>query len=483
MPELLLAIDAGTTTARAALFTPGGAMAGLASAPVTTRSPGPGLMEQDAQGVWRTVRRLIAGCLEGAGRCIGDVAAIGVTSQRTSAVVWDRRTSRPLSPLVLWNDLRGARRAVELRESGVFLAPQQAAAKLEAILATAGCASANLAWGNIDSFLIFKLSGGAVHATDRSQAWPTGYLDLATLSWNAALIARQGLDEAMFPRLVDTFGPIAITDRSVLGAAVPITADIADQQSALIAHGGGAGRAKVTFGTSATLDFGTGAALVFKSPAVPPFVLTSVGGETTYCLEGMVLSAGSALDWLRGVCRLGRSRFDSLAASVKTAAGAVFLPALTGLGAPAPDPARAALLGGLTAAVGRAHIARAGIEGVAFRVREVFEHVFALADLPPPEVLGVDGGMTQSEVFLQIQADLLGRPVSRHAVREATALGAAICAGRGVGLLSAADAATFVRYERTFEPSLAADEAAARHRAWRAAVHGSAGAGGSSKEP
>nr|MDQ2861380.1 FGGY-family carbohydrate kinase [Pseudomonadota bacterium] len=243
------------------------------------------------------------------------------------------------------------------------------------------------------------------------------------------------------------------------------------QQSALIAHGMAAGTAKVTYGTSATLDVGTGGEFLFKSPTTPPFVLSHTAGETRFCLEGMVLSAGSALDWLRVVCRLGgHARFEALAASVPDSAGAAFLPALNGIGAPHGDPARRASLTGLTASVTPAHIARAALEGVAFRVREVFDHVFGLTDFTPPDVLGVDGGLTANETFLQIQADLLGRPVRRHAIPEATAAGAALCAGRGWGLLSPADACAFTRYDRVFEPAIGAGEALARFSRWRAQI-------------
>jgi glycerol kinase len=473
MPELLLALDVGTTTARAAVFTPGGVLEGLDRAPLACRAPRPGWVEQDAAKVWRAARRVIAGALASAGRAPADLAAIGVTSQRTSIVIWDKATGAPLSPLVIWSDLRGAGRARELLAAGFFLAPQQAAAKLEAVLAGVAAPRRRLAWGNIDSYLIFRLSSGAVHATDASQAWPTGYLDLATGGWNRALIDHQGLDEAMFPRLTDTWGPIAVTAPGFLGAAVPIAADVADQQSALIAHGEAAGVAKVTYGTSATLDAGTGREFVFKSPTAPPFVLSSVGGETRFCLEGMVLSAGGALDWLRRACRLGvHARFEALAASVPDAGGAAFLPALNGLGAPQGDPTRRASLTGLGPSVTGAHLARAGLEGVAFRVREVFEHVFGLTDFPPPEVLGVDGGLTANQTFLQVQADLLGRPIRRHAIAEATAAGAALCAARGVGLLTEADAAAFTRYDKVFEPTIGADEAEARFAAWKGQVHG-----------
>jgi glycerol kinase len=473
MPELVLAIDVGTTTARAAVFTPDGRLKALSAKPLTSLSPRPGWVEQDAARVWRAAKGVIAKALAKAGRAPSDLAAIGVTSQRTSIVVWDRAGGRPLSPLVVWSDLRGETRAGELREAGFFLAPQQAAAKLEAVLAGVDAPGRRLAWGNIDSYLMWKLSGGAVHATDASQAWPTGYLDLGAMGWNGALIAHQHLDEALFPRLVDTWGPIGHTAVKVIGAAVPITADIADQQSALMAHGEDAGAAKVTFGTSATLDLATGGEFIFRSPTAPPFVASSVAGQTRFCLEGMVLSAGAALDWLRAVCRLGgHARFEALAASVADAGGAAFLPALHGLGAPHGDPARRASFAGLGASVTRAHLARAALEGVAFRVREVFDHVYGLTDLPPPRALGVDGGLAANDTFLQIQADLLGRPIRRHATAEATAAGAALCAARGAGLSTAADARAFIRYDAIFEPKISADEAAARLSDWRRRVYG-----------
>jgi glycerol kinase len=472
MPELILAIDVGTTTARAAVFTPGGALEAIGAAPLTSRAPHRGWVEQDAARVWRVTKGVIARALAKAGRAPADLAAIGVTSQRTSIVVWDRSSGAPAGPMVIWSDLRGEGRAGELREAGFFLAPQQAAAKLEAVLAGAAAPGRRLAWGNIDSYLMWKLSGGAVHATDASQAWPTGYLDLGTMDWNRALIAHQQLDEALFPRLVDTWGPIGVTDARVFGAPVPITADIADQQSALMAHGEAAGAAKVTYGTSATLDLATGGEFIFKSPTAPPFVAWRVGGQARFCLEGMVLSAGAALDWLRALCRLGdHARFEALAASVPDAGGAAFLPALHGLGAPHGDAARRAGLTGLGASVTRAHLARAALEGVAFRVREVFEHVYGLTDLPPPGALGVDGGLTANAAFLQIQADLLGRPVRRHATLEATAAGAALCAARGAGLLTAGDARAFTRYDRVVEPKIGADEATDRFSAWRRRVY------------
>jgi glycerol kinase len=473
MGELLLGLDVGTTSLGAGLFDPGGQLLAWTSRRLGSSSSGPGRLEQDAAAIWRTALVVLRGVLAAAGRDAADLAAIGVTSQRTSAMIWDRRSGRPLSPLVIWSDLRGAERAHTLRQAGYFVAPQQAAAKLEGLAADLPAdAGPDIAWGNIDSYLIFRLTGGAAHVTDRSQAWPTGYLDLASLGWNQTLIAHQQLDPAMFPALVDTWGPIGETVPSVLGRPVPITADIADQQAALIAHDDGSGAVKATLGTSATLDLSTGSELVLRDMTAPPFIVSSVGTETRFCLEGMVYSAGAALDWVRGAMRLGApDAFDALAASAPAAGGVWFLPALQGLGAPYGDASRRGGLGGLTLAASRAQIARAALEGVALRVREVFDHVHALADRAPPPRLGVDGGLAGSDVFLQIQADLLGREVRRHAIREATACGAAICAGRGAGVLGAGDAAAFVAYGRGFEPTISRDEADARLAAWKAAVY------------
>jgi glycerol kinase len=476
MAERLLAIDAGTTTARVCLFDLAGQLLARTAAPVASTTPEPGRVEQDAEAIWRTVRRLIRTTLGAAGAAPSDVAAIGITTQRTSLVAWDRKSGRPLAPMIAWSDLRGAARAVELQAAGFPIAPQQAAAKLEALLDSlpngrAIAAEAGLAVGNIDAFLVWKLTGGAAHVTDRSQAWPLGYLDLASMGWNRGLLQIQGVDESILPRLADTWGQLAVTSQAVFGAAVPITAVIADQQAALIGHGAeGAGEAKVTYGTSATLDLGTGGAFSFKGTATPPFVVSHVRGETRFCLEGMVFAAGSAVDWLKRTMGIGgHAAFEALAAQAAETGGAAFLPALQGLGAPHPDPDRRALLAGLSGATGRAQIARAGFEGIAFRIREILDHL--TAGETRPAVLKTDGGLAASDVLMQLQADVTGLPIARHALRDAAAAGAAIAAGRGVGVLGEGDGGGFARHDRLFEPAIGADEADARFAAWRALVY------------
>ena len=472
MPELLLAIDAGTTTIRACLFTPGGDKLAQSALPVASLAPTPGRVEQDGAEIWQSARAVIAGAL--AGRSPGDIAAIGITTQRASAMLWDRQTGHPLTPLVVWSDLRGAERARELHEMGFPLSPQQSAAKLEALIelvenATELISQGRLAFGNIDAFLVFKLTGG-LHVTDRSQAWPSGYLDLASLGWNQRLMAAQSLPTSLFPTLVDTWGEIGVTSHAVFGATVPVTAIVADQQAALIGHGGEApGQAKVTYGTSAALDISTGPEFMWRGGAIPPFILTSVGSQTRFCLEGMVNSAGSALDWLRSTFSLGdHEALAQRAARTADAGGVAFLPALQGLGAPYGDLTRRANLAGLSLATGPDQIARAGLEGVAFRVREVFDHMFDQTGFAPPEILDVDGGLTASNALMQVQADLLARPVRRHAHREATTAGAALCAARGAGLIGQDTVEKFAQYDCVFEPRLSVDEADERRRAWTA---------------
>jgi glycerol kinase len=466
MPELILALDVGTTSARAAVVGPDGAFLGLAANPIASATPAPGLVEQAAETVFQVTLAAARRALAEAGKSATDIAAIGLTTQRASAVLWDKADGAPLSPLVVWNDLRGAARAVELQSAGFPLAPQQAATKLEAMLAAAEAPPSRIAWGAIDSYLTFRLTGGARHVTDRSQAWPTGYLALPGFGWNETLIAHQKLDPRIFPALVDTWGEIGTT--AAFGAEIPLRADIADQQSALLAHGEAPGTAKITFGTAGAFDLATGDQFLFPGPGTPPLIVSSVEGETRFCIEGMVLSAGAALDWARAGFRLGdHAAFDALAGSVADTAGAAFLPALHGLGGPHPDPARRGGVVGLTAAVGRAHLARAAYEGLAFRAREIVDHVYAATAFARPAAIGVDGGLSRSPVFLQSLADCLAWPVRRHATPEATLLGAAIAAGRSAGLTTPT-----IRFEAVVEPQIGADDAEARFAAWRALVYG-----------
>lgn len=469
MPELLLALDVGTTTARAMVVTPEGEVMGVATRPLRTLLPGPGRAEQDAEQVWRESLACLHEALAKAGRAPRDLRAIGVTTQRASVVVWEKGTGRPLAPMVLWSDLSHGARSRELAAAGFTGWPQAPACKLNATIARAGGGA--VLWGGLDSFLVYRLSGGGAHVTDLTGAWMTGCLDYARQDgWDAALIAFLGLREAAFPRLVDSWGPLAMAAAGVLGAEVPITAVLADQQAGLAAHAAlDLGGWKATYGTSGVVMASTGLSPLQPHRTMPPEAAARRGERTTYCVEGMIISTGVAVDWLCSGLGLFDGPTELCAAAGRTHAGGVHMrPSLQGLGAPHGKFGATGLLTGLTPGTRREHLARAVLEGIAFRTREIVETL--QGQLPLGEALGVDGGLAMSDDFLSILADKLGRPVRRHVVREGTAYGAAMAAALGAGLLGEADLASRARYDRTFEPSIDADQASAEFAAWSAAV-------------
>jgi glycerol kinase len=478
MPELVLGLDVGSTSARALVVDLGGRVHGRAARRIESARPAPGRVEQDPIRVWGHVEATIAEALAASGRRAADLAAIGVAAQRSSVVVWDRESGAPQGPMILWSDLRGTERAAELAAAG-HLAPAIAAvSKLEAAIdaidaGRARAAAGELAWGTLDSFLVSRLTGGALHVTDYSNAWSTCYLDLTTLrDWNEKLIAFQGLSPALFPTLCDTLGPLGRTSREALGAEVPIGAILADQQSGMFAHGAfDAGDWKSTYGTSATLMVGTGAAPAL-APGLMPMLLAVQGEETLFALEGMVISAGALFDWLVHDLGLFASvdALSTAARSVADAGGVAIRPALQGLGAPYNDPTGRGAIVGLSGATTAREIARAAFESVAFRIRQIADAAAAIEAFEVAETLPVDGGLAANDAFLQVQADLLGRPVARHAELEATALGACIAAALGTGLATRSDLGALTRTGRSFEPHLARDEADERFARWREAV-------------
>ena len=478
MPDLLLALDAGTTSARAMLVTAAGEVLGLEKRPVATHFPGPGRAEQDGAAIWSALMDAVQALLARAGREMGEVAAIAVTTQRAGTVVWDRATSTPVAPIVVWSDQGSAERSRDIMAAGFPCWPQFPAAKLEALLdriddGRGRVARGEILFGPINSWLVHRLSGGGVHVTDLSAAWLTGYLDFAApTGWNAALLAFQGLPDAFLPRIVDSWGPSAQTTPDLFGRAIPITAVIADQQAGMIAHNAlGEGAWKATYGTSAVLMASLGAAPAMIHRAMPPEALLRADGVPAFCAEGMVISAGAFLEWLCGPMRM----FDSPAALVMAArrgraeSGVFIVPALQGLGAPHGRLEARALISGLTPQTTPEDVAAAALTAIACRIREIAQ---VLGELPHAEArqsLPVDGGLTSDPAFLQRQADLLGLPVRRHIVREATAYGAALAAGLGAGLIDPADLARFARYDLDLEPRLSRDHADALFHRWQSA--------------
>ncbi len=476
MPEHVLAIDAGSTSIRAVIVGPTGTVSAQAKAVFPISFPAPGLVEQDPDILWGTVNSLTDQALREAGIKRDDLAAMGITTQRSCCVIWERATAKAVSPIVSWQDLRGIARAEELMAQGYLAQPQSAAAKLEAVLdavpnGRARMASGELAWGNIDSFLVACATGGAAHLTDPSQACATSYYDVFNGRWDESLLAAQDLPQEFFPEIVDTWGQLAQTSAATFGATIPITAIVADQQSAAIAQQCfEPGQAKMTYGTSGTCDVVSGTEILI-APGTYPLVMYRHGDEAPFCIEGMVITAGATFDWLSGGLGImtGPEEAAGLAGSVPDTNGVYVLPALQGLGSPHFDPARQGIIGGLTRGATKAHVVRAAMEGVAFRTREMLDVIYDSTNLPRPDTLRVDGGAAANDLLLQIQSDILGMPIERMSPLEATSFGAAILAGQGVGLWSADDVAAFRKTDRTFQPTGSEDERASRYAWWKSA--------------
>ncbi|MCP4036609.1 MAG: glycerol kinase [bacterium] len=478
MPELLLGLDVGSTSARAIVVDLSGRVLSRSVARLTSTHPAPGRVEQDPREVWKRVQGAIAQALSIAGHKASDLAGVGVAAQRSSVVIWDRATGEPVGPMILWSDLRGIERAAELQAAGHFTPAIAAVSKLEAALdaiegGRSRAAAGELVWGTLDSFLVYRLTGGGLHVTDYSNAWSTCYLDLVTMrDWNAKLIEFQNLPIEIFPTLCETYGPLGQTSKAGLGAEIPIGAIIADQQSGMFAHHAlEAGRWKATYGTSATLMVSTGSAPTL-APGLMPMLLAVHGDQSLFAVEGMVISAGALLDWLVGNLGLYSSveELTRAAASVDSSGGVAIRPALQGLGAPHNDPNNRAAIVGLSSASTRAQIARAAFECLAFRMREITEGAASLEGIELPAALPVDGGLCVNDVFLQIQADILDRPVARHDELEATALGACVGAALGLGLAKSDELTALTRLGRHFEPTIDSSEAQARFESWREAV-------------
>jgi len=475
MPEHILAIDAGTTSVRALVIDAAGRVVARAGERYELTYPAPARVEQDADVLWQKTQAAIRTALGAARLTAADIAGIGVAAQRASIIVWERSSGRAVAPLVSWQDMRGAARAQELLAHGFLVLPQTCASKLEAVIdaisdGRARMKRGELVWGNVESFLIARLSGA--HVTDASQACVTGYYDYGGGTWIEPLIAYQGLVPLFFPRLVDTAGTAAETRPEIFGAKVPIAAIVADQQSALLGGSEVApGCGKITLGTSGTLDIATGGEILMTATAFP-LVLDRTRGQSRFCIEGMVITAGALLDWLADGMGLAKdvAAVCALAAQAADAGGVALLPALQGLGTPHANPARRGLLNGLSRATTKAHIARAGLEGIAFRLREITEHIYQETPLPRPAAFRIDGGAAESDLLVQMIADVTGIALERPAERQATALGAAILAGQALGVFDVKALAHLRRIDRVFEPLWSQDERMSRYEAWVAAV-------------
>jgi glycerol kinase len=431
--------------------------------------PRPGWVEHDPEEIWASVVGAAEAAVRAAGVRAADLRAIGITNQRETTLLWERATGRPVDRAIVWQDRRTAPRCRELpadlirTRTGLVPDPYFSATKLEWLLARTEARPSELAFGTVDSWLIWKLTGGLVHATDLTNASRTMLLDLASLAWDDELLELFGVDRALLPRLARSCEVVG--EGTLLGATLPIAGIAGDQQAALFGHGcHGRGEAKATYGTGSFVLAHVGAA---HEPA-PPGLLETAAASGGYALEGAILSSGAAIQWLRDGLGLlnDPAESEALAQQVESTGGVYFVPALTGLGSPHWNAGARGLVTGITRGTTAAHLVRAALEGIAFQVADVL-------DALPGDVgvLRADGGGSSNGFLMQLQADLLGCPVEVAAERETTALGAAALAGLAVGTWPDTEAIRArIRRGAIYEPSDDRAHVAERRAEWQLAV-------------
>jgi glycerol kinase len=471
---LVLALDVGTTGVRALLLDETGSVLVQAYREALPSCPAPGLVEHDLDALFSAVRDVIRSVATGLRP--GDVRGVGLTTQRSTAVVWEAASGRPCSVGLSWQDTRTQDRCRELMAQGLLVTPLMAASKIEWLLDRVdprreGVRAGRLRCGTVDAWLAARLSGGRVQATDPSNASCTGLYDFLEGTWNAAALEALRIPEPAMPVLVDSGGILGELDGDLGIGAAPLAAIVGDQQAAMMGHLRLApGEVKITYGTAAMIDLNAGPEPLFSMHGAYPLVLWQRDGRRTFCLEGTAITAGAAVLWLRDGLGIIADAEDStaLAASVTDSGDVWAVPAFQGLGTPYLDPGARAVIGGLSRATTRAHVVRAVLEGIAWRCREVYDALRVDSPHPPPTSLRADGGAARNDVLLQAQADALGLPVERPAVLDAAALGAAYLAGLATGVWSSTDDLAHVwRCERVFEPHLDAGERATRFARWQ----------------
>ena len=484
---LVLAIDEGTTGARALAFDRAGRVRGQGYAEIPQHFPRPGWVEHDGEEIWRATLRAVDRALAGKRR--GAVAAIGITNQRETTLLWDRRRGWPVHRALVWQDRRTTEMCAQLRHSGweplvrrrtgLLLDPYFSGTKVAWLLrhvprAARRAERGELAFGTVDSWLVWKLSGGRAHVTDPTNASRTLLYDIGKRRWEPDLLDLFEAPASLLPEVRASSGEFGVT-RGVRGLpdGVPILGIAGDQQAALYGQGCfRAGEAKNTYGTGCFLLLQTGARRVPSKRGLLTTVACDAEGQPSYALEGAVFIAGAVIQWLRDGLGLVKRAAESekLAGSVPDTLGTVLVPAFVGLGAPywRPD-ARGAWLG-LTRGVTRAHLARAAIESIAFQTRDVVDAMAADSGRGPSR-LRVDGGAAANDLLLQFQADLLGIPVERPRFLETTALGAAALAARALGWWpSGRPPGAQGKPERVFRPRLTRARRDARYAEWKSAV-------------
>ena len=488
MERFILALDQGTTSSRALVVNHAGLVVAQAQQEFPQIYPAPGHVEHDPEAIWesqlKTAREAIARTPGG----VNAIAAIGITNQRETTILWDRATGQPIANAIVWQSritspecerLKLAGHEAVVREkTGLVLDAYFSGTKIAHLLDTIPGARARaergeILFGTVDCFLIWRLTGGRVHATDVSNASRTLLCNLQTLDWDEELLSIFRVPRAMLPRICSSSDQIGESDPSLFGRAIPITGCAGDQQAATFGQACfSPGEVKNTYGTGCFMLMNTGSQLVRSQSGLITTVGWRVGGETTYCLEGSVFIAGAVVQWLRdGLGIIATSaEVEELADSVPDAGGVLFVPAFVGLGAPYWDSSARGTILGLTRGTTKAHLARAAVDSMAYQSFDLLE-AMQLDSGIQLKALKVDGGASRNSRLMQFQADLVGTRVRRPVVQETTALGAAYLAGLAVGFWSdQREIAANWALDREFVPSMQDDERYRLAATWKRAV-------------
>ncbi|WP_180055322.1 glycerol kinase GlpK [Acinetobacter sp. YH12142] len=484
----LLALDQGTTSSRAIIFNEHGQVQATAQRETHIQTPHSGWVEQDAQEIWSTQIAVVQQALASARILAKDIKAIGLTNQRETTVVWDKRTGQPLAPAIVWQDRRATEWCGQLtqqnlndlihKKTGLRIDPYFSAGKLVWLLEhTQGlrelAEQGHVAFGTIDSWLVWNLTQGAEHVIEASNASRTMLMNLQQQAWDEELLELFDIPLSVLPKIISSDEYIADTATGLLGANIPITGILGDQQSALFGQSCfESGTAKNTYGTGCFMLFNTGTEVQYSHNKLLSTLAWQAQGQTHYALEGSVFMAGAIVQWLRdglGIIQKS-SDVEKLACQVEHTDGVVLVPAFTGLGAPHWDSDARALLCGMSRGTNKSHIARAALEAIAFQVSDVLTAM--QSDLSSPlKELRVDGGASSNDMLMQFQADILNVPVLRPKLLESTAWGTAAMAGLKAGVFSNLDEiAASWQLERAFEPKMNADQREFHLAQWQSAL-------------
>ncbi len=488
MSRYIMALDAGTTSNRCILFDQSGKIVSMAQKEFTQYFPDDGWVEHDAEEIWETQLEVAREAIKKAGITGEAIAAIGITNQRETTIVWDRQTGKPICPAIVWQCRRTARYADHLKKkglteffrkkTGLVIDAYFSGTKLRWILenidgARERAERGEIIFGTVETWLIWKLTGGKVHITDYSNASRTMLFNINDLKWDKDILEEMNIPENMLPKPEPSGKIYGYTDESLFGASIPIAAALGDQQSALFGQMCfSEGDAKNTYGTGCFMLMNTGERPVFSDNGLVTTIAWGVNDNVTYALEGSVFVAGAAIQWLRDELGLISSAAESevMARKVDDTAGCYVVPAFTGLGAPYWDQYARGTIAGLTRGVNRYHIIRATLESIAFQTHDVLDAMQADSGIQL-SALKVDGGASANDLLMQMQADLINAEIKRPSCIETTALGAAYMAGLAVGYWESIDEIERNKVtDRIFKPEICDDAREKKLRGWRRAI-------------